>query len=841
MSSKEIEVDLVFEYIPRLTNWNKKKHLLYFFFYFFIIVFTLTLCIGNPQFSTSETVTKTFDPQVPVNEFILKGVNRNNQYLEGETQYHNKADFGVIANVGLHLKIYGSNQEDINNNTKWNEIKTYSLNRSVVSTGLETSETIASLSLPFVHYRNYKVQLLSYFESGSQFFDSVNFKFTYATKTLLAYQLSFRGSVIVILCLALFFYTRMMKGIDFSQLKFNQRIICYLLIVCLLMDNPLFALEHLVDSSFLRFLDRILFAFFFVFLWGWWLFTIDVYLKNIRDPDTKKQFIFKRILPKLIPLLCLFYCLIYDSYIYSHYHTLDKELNGIESVTGYQSNRYILFISFLICLLWIIFQYIEIYMNLKKIDQMKNIILNYTTLALIPVALSIFIISDFYSPNPSNVKMILILQPIVYNCYFIFLSFAWLPEKSEIGDQDPKIIQSDGDYDEGYDDGDDDDVEFNKNYNGDNNSINEEDFNSDINSSNRKTNRNERNDNNNSSQNLSNNNKSARKKYLDREKENGELSNENNSVFDEFDIDPHPFESSSDDYSNNKEELKMGKPNDEIRKKKRSKDGNSQDNSRVSINKEYEFVTTNSENELENKIPNDSNTKNGDQIVKNNPKIQKAHSNSESEFESEPEPETLDISPDESYEEQKNGNQNNSSQFETYNNQQQQEEEEEEEEEEVEFNYTSSEEDSEVMLSIFASNINHQNENPLSTLEQRELFEKNYHLDNEQNNINSTENEQKPSLNEIENKSNDKNNDEKIEEEEEEEEEEGEQDEDKQIEEQEEDEEEDEEEEEEEEEEKIEEEKESDKKEEKVVENEKDKEEEKENNNEDEDEDKNEN
>ncbi|KAJ3450430.1 hypothetical protein M0812_06606 [Anaeramoeba flamelloides] len=570
MSSKEIEVDLIFENVPRLTNWNKKKHLLYFFFYFFVIVFLLAFCIGNPQFSTSETVTKTLDPESPVNEFTLKGVDRNNQYLEGETQYHNKADFGVIANVELQFTIYGSNQEDINNNTKWNEIKTYSLNRSVVST-------------------------------------------------------------------------------------------------------------------------------------------------NIRDPDTKKQFLFKRILPKLIPLLCFFSCLIYDSYIYSHYHTLDKELNGIESVTGYQTNRYILFISFLICLLWITFQYIEIYTNLKKIDKMKNIILNYTISALIPIALSVFIISDYYSPNPSNMEMILILQPMVYNCYFIFLSFAWFPKKSVIGDQDPKIIQSDGDYDDEDDDGDDDDdVEFNNNYNDNFNSINEEDFNSDINSSNINTNRNGRNNNNSSRQNLINNNKSGRKKYLDRGGENGELSNGNNSAFDEFDIDPHPFKSSSNDYSNNEEGLKSGQYNYQSRERKRNQDKNIKDYSRESINKEYEFVATNSENERGNKFRSDSNTNNEEenyQIVKNKKKIQKSHSDFESGSEA------LDISPDESYVWQKNGNQNNYSQFETYNKQQQQYEDEDDDEEE--YNYTTSDEDSEVMLSIFASNINHQNQNPLSTLEQQ--------------------------------------------------------------------------------------------------------------------------
>ncbi|KAJ6254402.1 transmembrane protein [Anaeramoeba flamelloides] len=146
MSSKEIEVDLIFENVPRLTNWNKKKHLLYFLLYFFVIVFLLAFCIGNPQFSTSETVTKTLDPESPVNEFTLKGVDRNNQYLEGETQYHNKADFGVIANVELQFTIYGSNQEDINNNTKWNEIKTYSLNRSVVSTVNKTFTAVLKRS-----------------------------------------------------------------------------------------------------------------------------------------------------------------------------------------------------------------------------------------------------------------------------------------------------------------------------------------------------------------------------------------------------------------------------------------------------------------------------------------------------------------------------------------------------------------------------------------------------------------------------------------------------------------------------------------------------------------------
>ncbi|KAJ6254401.1 hypothetical protein M0813_12357 [Anaeramoeba flamelloides] len=388
---------------------------------------------------------------------------------------------------------------------------------------------------------------------------------------------------------------------------------------------------------------------------------------------------------------------------------------------------------------------------------MKNIILNYTISALIPIALSVFIISDYYSPNPSNVEMILILQPMVYNCYFIFLSFAWFPKKSVIGDQDPKIIQSDGDYDD--EDDDDDDVEFNNNYNDNFNSINEEDFNSDINSSNINTNRNGRNNNNSSRQNLINNNKSGRKKYLDRGGENGELSNDNKSAFDEFDIDPQTFKSSSNDYSNNEEGLKSGQYNYQSRERKRNQDKNIKDYSRESINKEYEFVATNSENERGNKFHSDINTNNEEenyQIVKNKKKIQKSHSDFESGSEA------LDISPDESYGWQKNGNQNNYSQSETYNKQQQQYEDEDDDEEE--YNHTTSDEDSEVMLSIFASNINHQNQNPLSTLEQRELFEKKYHLDNEQNNINSTENEQKSFSNEIENKSNDKNGNEKIEE-----------------------------------------------------------------------------
>ncbi|KAJ3428225.1 hypothetical protein M0812_25857 [Anaeramoeba flamelloides] len=176
MSSKEIEeVELVFGYIPKLTNWTKKKNFLYFLFYFFILLFSLTLCIGSPKFSTTETVTKTFNHESPENEFILQGVQRKNQYLEGGIQYHNKADFGIIANVELHFTIYGSNQEE-NNKIKWDEIKTYSLQKTIVSSKLEVSETIASLSLPFIHYKNYKVHLVSNFTSGSQFFDFINFK-----------------------------------------------------------------------------------------------------------------------------------------------------------------------------------------------------------------------------------------------------------------------------------------------------------------------------------------------------------------------------------------------------------------------------------------------------------------------------------------------------------------------------------------------------------------------------------------------------------------------------------------------------------------------------------------
>eukprot|EP01028_Stygiella_incarcerata_P010869 TRINITY_DN5893_c0_g1_i1.p1 TRINITY_DN5893_c0_g1~~TRINITY_DN5893_c0_g1_i1.p1 ORF type:complete len:583 (+),score=138.00 TRINITY_DN5893_c0_g1_i1:207-1751(+) len=255
---------------------------------------------------------------------------------------------------------------------------------------------------------------------------SAEVKVRYINKEFTSFELAFRLSFIILTGMFLVYYASKLHKYK-AFVTTEQKWILALVIGCILMNNPFFALSFLVDGWFFPFLDTLFITLFLTMILLFWLIMSHMIL--VPKPDDRKWY--KFYLPKFV-LLGLLWVLFITVILWTRLHSMDDSGTTAEDMDGFYT------IFFLLALLCLVYLFYLFYIVFRIIGQRKVIarvgprvaVLWGLSMAVVAVIIA-SIVLRFYGPTSNSAAVFLVMFSL-FNLYACILGYFFLPTKKPL-------------------------------------------------------------------------------------------------------------------------------------------------------------------------------------------------------------------------------------------------------------------------------------------------------------------------------------------------------------------------------------------------------------------------
>ncbi|KAJ3445429.1 transmembrane protein [Anaeramoeba flamelloides] len=422
-----------------IDTWKKKKLIVVFIILISVVVLSAIIGAIGPEelynrkldFGISPTKTR-YSQNV-----TIKSLTKNHQLLVVQSKFRNRQEYGLMVELPFETRVFGNNISPYNRSSKFEEIVSTVHKRVVKCEPKKTCTSHTIAYMPYLKYRNYRVESIHEFNELGYLFDHIYFDFYYVNKAMVSFEIVFRYIFVMTVLAVMFILVRVTRGIAFKNYTITQKWITYLLVLLLLKNNPIFSAQLIDHSLFVRVLDFFFTAAFRIALLAFFLIITDSYRYSKEERNTRRYY-----LPRIIPLLLisLFILIIYFNLITNELN--DPQIEEERDIAGFRSMHTFIFYLFITYICWIFISTIQTFVAVfKKNGQLNNLteenvsykkrFLFFFTLELI---LLIFGNIEFFGnflPKVRTSSYEFIMMFSVDTIIIIFYGFSFLPSDTE--------------------------------------------------------------------------------------------------------------------------------------------------------------------------------------------------------------------------------------------------------------------------------------------------------------------------------------------------------------------------------------------------------------------------
>ncbi|KAJ6228273.1 transmembrane protein [Anaeramoeba flamelloides] len=407
----------------KVDHW-KKRHFVFFFLLFFIFIIA-GIFVGFTGPEVYKTKELHFKRDITLSNFsesvtIVK-LNRLNQFLFVNIHFQNNGpkEESMVSNFTLDL--YGIN--NFNNSYKhWEKISSTNHIRKINCLPNSNCTEHTLVYEPYLHYKNYHLEFNVNLNEEHPSLEDLYIEFNFINKSMTYFELFMRYTFLIITIISISYFLKKIKKIAYSNLNIEQKWICWLLLLLIFFNNPIYPTIILSHSRLVSFLNGIFTATFLITISGFWLCNLD----GIRLQAHERTFS-KFYLPKCIPLAILWF-LFFIIYIWSQIHPMDDpQYEAAHDIPGFFVIEIIIICLYGIYFLWSIFVTIRSFKKIGNSPQQKKRFCLFFSLAFLVLIFTILTIYGRFITKIKNTSGEFMATYTIYNVYLLFYTYSILP------------------------------------------------------------------------------------------------------------------------------------------------------------------------------------------------------------------------------------------------------------------------------------------------------------------------------------------------------------------------------------------------------------------------------